>query len=115
MSKFIDAYHPKEAIIREHRSSTILSWFRNPILLLLWILLCIGLSISLWITTIQTRSATDRLDAAQQKVKAEEQRGFTLIQKLNEADSNYAKEKIIRDELGLQKPGETILQVPVQQ
>jgi hypothetical protein len=99
---FTQKYHSSE----EKQSLFGKKWF-----LAVWVLVCLGLSITLWQSVASLRANFDRASQAEKQVKHEEDVGLTLIEKLKEADTDFSKEKIIRDELGLQKPGEVILQV----
>lgn len=58
------------------------------------------------------RQSIDRQKQAQIRLKEEETRALDLIDKLNKADTSFAKEKIIRDELQMQRPDETLLEIP---
>ncbi|PWU23317.1 hypothetical protein C5B42_03475 [Candidatus Cerribacteria bacterium 'Amazon FNV 2010 28 9'] len=58
------------------------------------------------------RATLSRVTDAQQDVEIQEKTALDLIDKLQQADSPYMKEKIMRDELDLQKPGDTIIQLP---
>lgn len=84
----------------------------HPITIAIWIVVCLGLSFSLWQSVATMNQSQQRLADEQQKIKNEEQKGLELIDKLNKADTPYAKEKIIRDELDMQRPGETVIQLP---
>jgi cell division protein FtsB len=58
------------------------------------------------------RLSLTREQQAKARLAQEEKEALELIDKLNKADTPFAKEKIIRDELQMQKPNETILQIP---
>jgi cell division protein FtsB len=60
----------------------------------------------------QMRQNLSREQQAKEKLSREEKRALELIERLNKADTPFAKEKIIRDELQMQRPGETVLQIP---
>lgn len=91
------------------------SWKRvlfHPFVLSLWVIGCLALSFTLLRSMIQIHTNLGLLPQAKQRVQQQEQQGLQLVRQLQEADSPLSQEKIIRDELGLQKPGETVLQLP---
>jgi cell division protein FtsB len=94
--------------------SSLSRYLSHPISLVLWIGVCVLISASLWNSIRQMEQSKHREDDVNAKIKLEETKGLELIDQLEKADTSYAQEKIIRDQLGLQKPGETILQIPKQ-
>lgn len=84
---------------------------RNPLILVLFVCLSIAYSFSLYTTT--KKSAGSQVTSAQlgaelQSIQAE---NTQLETELQQANTPFAQEKILRDELLLQKPGEIVLQV----
>ncbi len=58
------------------------------------------------------RASLTREQQSKSRLEEEEKKALELIDKLNKADTPFAKEKIIRDELQMQKPNETVIQIP---
>ncbi len=58
------------------------------------------------------RLSLTREQQAKARLAQEEKKALELIEKLNTADTPFAKEKIIRDELQMQKPSETVILIP---
>lgn len=87
-------------------------WVFHPLFLFIWILVC-GFFSWGFLSSIQAmKESMNREKQAQSRLKEEEKRALELIDKLNKADTPLAKEKIIRDELQMQRPGETIIEIP---
>jgi hypothetical protein len=102
--------HPRRHV--PLKSSPFRDIILHPITIAIWIVLCTGLSAILWRSMQQMNLSAQRIQDAQKHVQQEEQKGLELIDKLNTADTPYAKEKIIRDELNLQRPEEKVIQMP---
>lgn len=84
----------------------------NPIIILLWAIGCSFAGISLLRSAFTTNSAFEQRTRLEKEVELEMEQTKQLEQQLKEADTPLFKERIIREELGLQKPGETVLQLP---
>jgi cell division protein FtsB len=84
----------------------------SPIGLVFWISFCLFLSYGLWNSVLAMRQSITRQQEAKQRLAQEEKKTLELMEKLDKADTSFAKEKIIRDELQMQKPNEIIIQVP---
>lgn len=80
--------------------------------LILWGLVCLFISIGLLKSVASMRLSLTREQQAKARLALEEKKALELIDKLNKADTPFAKEKIIRDELQMQKPDEMVLQIP---
>lgn len=87
-------------------------WYTHPLFLIFWAVACVGLGIQLLTSALQARSVLSTREKAKQELQTAEREGFQLIEQVEHSSSSYAQEKIIRDELNLQKPGEIILQLP---
>lgn len=74
--------------------------------------MCIFVGISLIRSGLQARRAFEARRQAEASVHEKEVKGLELMEQLKEANTPFATEKIIRDELNLQLPGEVILQLP---
>ncbi len=88
------------------------SFFTQPAVLVLWAILCLIIGISLLHSGFMSRGILSKKAEAQKKLEEEEKKSLEMSQELEKATSDFAKEKIIREELRMQKPGETILQLP---
>ena len=82
------------------------------VFLVAWVTLCLGLSLILFSSVFRMYQSQQLLTKAQKRLETEEAKALELIQKLEEVDTPFFQEKIIRDELELQRPGETIIQLP---
>lgn len=92
-------------------SSIIVAVLHSPLVIIFWWIFCISASVLLVRSGIAALSRLEVRTQAEAALKEEEARGLELMQKLEEAKTDFAKERIIRDELGLQKPGEEVLQI----
>lgn len=88
------------------------SWVHHPAVLTAWVILCILVGGSLIRSGLQARTAFEAKRKAEANVQEKEKKGLELMEQLKEANTSFATEKIIRDELNLQLPGEVILQLP---
>lgn len=81
-------------------------------LYIIWVIggiyICLVLGQSLW----QLVRAGDRVSEAKNELASLQQRGQKLSDRLSQVQSPDFVEKEARDELGMQKPGETVLIVP---
>ncbi len=84
----------------------------HPIGLVVATGLVVLLWVSLWANTREIKQSQDFILTLQNKVEKEKTEVFQLEEKLSQAESDYQKERIIRDELLMQKPGEYVIQVP---
>lgn len=104
------------APIRRHQTSSTHHLIKKnlfgPFGLVIWVSFCLFVSIGLWQSVSAMRQSLTREQQAKNRLKEEEKRTLELIEKLNKADTPFAKEKIIRDELQMQKPDETVIQIP---
>lgn len=80
--------------------------------LILWICGCILLGVQLIRSALTTKNAFFAKSQAEERLKKEEETGFSLMEQLRNAQSPLEKEKRIRDQLNMQKPGEIILSIP---
>ncbi len=80
--------------------------------LILWICVCILLGVQLIRSALTTKNAFFAKSQAEERLKKEEETGFSLMEQLRNAQSPLEKEKRIRDQLNMQKPGEIILSIP---
>ncbi|MBP9700292.1 hypothetical protein KBD71_03345 [Candidatus Woesebacteria bacterium] len=107
-------------VLHRRRSSSVsyqptsVGWQRfltHPLIIGVWTLACLFFGIGLIRSGLSVRQVVERKTQAEEQLSTEESRGMQLIQDLEESNSSYAKEKIIREELRMQLPGETILQL----
>ncbi len=87
-------------------------WFQHPLFIAGWIGVCFLVGLSLIRSGLQARNAFVAKQQAEANLHEKEEKGLQLMEQLKEANTPYAQEKIIRDELNLQLPGEVILQLP---
>lgn len=57
----------------------------------------------------KVRSGFERIDESVNRLKLEEEKNRELKEKMRQVDSDYFKEKIMRDKLNLQKNGEIVV------
>lgn len=107
-------FHPRNLRKKHEKSSSswIVSLLFSPLGLFFWIIFCTILSVGLWNSFQNMKHGLVRYEQAQEKLRQTEQKTLKIIEKLNTAQTDFAKEKIARDELQMQKPGETIYVVP---
>lgn len=87
------------------------SFREHPLFLLLWVVI---MSVVAWKLIQSARdiwSNASRTQLIQEKLTKEEQKNLELMKRLEEADTPFAKEKMIRDELNMQRPGDTTLHI----
>lgn len=95
-----------------HNSSLLTTFFSNPFFLTLWVVGCILVGIRLIHSGLETNQAFSAKRQAEDRLAQEEKKGLELFKKLENSESSLEKEKRIRDELNMQKPGEIILSIP---
>lgn len=83
----------------------------SPLFLVFWLIITTAISFSLLKSLIDILGANERLSELQTKNSVIEKNIAKLEISIKNAETPFAKEKIIREELGLQLPGETIVQV----
>jgi cell division protein FtsB len=84
----------------------------NPITLVAITAFSLVFSLSLYNSAKKTRESAQQLNVLEQNITTMEEQLKTLEQTAQEAQQPFTKEKIIRDELLMQKPGEYIVQIP---
>lgn len=77
-----------------------------------WAVFCILVGISLIRSSLQVKDAFSARDKAKEALRVEEEKNQQLKQQLQEADDPLSQEKMIRDQLNMQKPGENVLLLP---
>jgi hypothetical protein len=75
-------------------------------------ILVVGLWVSFLMTTHEIRQSHTLVLGLKSKVEAQKKELGSLEEKLKNAQTPYAQESVIRNELLLQKPGEYIVQLP---
>ncbi|HZZ98615.1 MAG TPA: septum formation initiator family protein [Candidatus Saccharimonadia bacterium] len=83
----------------------------SPAFLLFWVVAIGAISVSLIRSLLGARTAQARFIELQARNAALEKTIAQLQVKITDAQTPFAKEKIIRDELGLQLPGETVVEM----
>jgi|GEM_PF-1049476 len=95
---------PVRTSVKKRKSDQLLGWF----ILLFGGYLVIVLSKGLW----EIKQAYKRLDEAEMVLKAEEVKQTNLTYEIVEATSPAYIEKVAREELGMQRLGETLVILP---
>lgn len=88
------------------------SIFFHPFLLLITILLTLIISVSLIKSIIALREKRKILQEKQSEIRQLEQENRDIQQEIEKRNSDFYKEQVIRDELNMQKEGETVIQLP---
>ncbi len=86
--------------------------FYYPITIIFITLICIIFLFSLRTTIHDIRSSTETIEVLDQENKQLASEIFELEDKVSYAQSEFAKEKMARNEMLLQRPGEHIVQLP---
>lgn len=84
----------------------------HPVTILVFTVFILAGILSLQRTTREIRSSTETIQNLDQEINQIEGQVADLEAELEHASSEFAKEKIIRDELLMQKPGEFVIQMP---
>lgn len=84
----------------------------QPLVVAIITLVTIVLCISLYISTFQLRGSSQRVAILKTEVEKQHTLTENLAAKFQVAQTPYAQEVIIRDQLLMQKPGEYVVQVP---
>lgn len=87
-------------------------WFLHPLVIALLTFAGLVFSYSLIANLQRTRNSTEHLAVLEQEIAEMASEVSGLENQLENAQSTEAQEKIIRDELLMQKPGETLVQLP---
>lgn len=93
-------------------NSSVGNLLRHPLLVVAWILFCLITGVQLIRSGLRTRGVLEKKQDAQDALNKEEQKALKLIQELERTSGKEYQERIIREELRMQKPGEVILQIP---
>ena len=83
----------------------------SRVFLLIWLVVCVLASLSLGNHLADVSRAEKRLHLTEEKATALEKENAEKKLKIEEAQSPFEREKMIREQLGMQKPGETVVQV----
>ncbi len=89
-----------------------LKLLRSPLVMLLSLVATCILLWSLWGTVKRSRSSAEQVGLLEQELHQMASEVSRLEQKVSVASSAAAQEKIIRNELLMQKPGEYVVQLP---
>jgi len=87
----------------------------HPIVIFLISLASLLLVFSLYQNAKEITNSTADLKEVELEVDQKQQKIDNLENQLNQAQTNFTKEKIIRDELLMQKEGELVIQIPEDQ
>lgn len=83
----------------------------SPIFVAVWCIICVAISVSLLQHLKSISKATSRLAMMESQTQELEKKNEELQQKIEDARSPFNRERMIRDQLGMQKPGEVIVQI----
>jgi cell division protein FtsB len=86
----------------------------KPLIILIATIITLLFIISLRKTASKSLVSQHNIELLEQKLQAVNQQIITEQKDLETTSSEFAKEKVMRDELLLQKPGEYILQIPLE-
>ncbi len=89
-----------------------LRWFYHPIALILLTLIGVLFSASLFSSLKKTRTSTEQVAVLEQEIEQMTSNVSDLEEQVAQAQTPEAQEKIIRDELLMQKEGEILVQLP---
>jgi hypothetical protein len=84
----------------------------SPLAILLSTVITILLCVSLYLNSHELAHSTTKITDLQAEVTTQNNTLEKLKSNLEDAKGDLAKEKIIRDQLLMQKPGEYVVQVP---
>ena len=83
------------------------SWIRLAFLVLIWLLIW-----SLFNDFSKVRKGVLRVDESQNRLTQVKEENLELKRKMMAVQTEYYKEKLMRDKLNLQLPGETVVVLP---
>lgn len=83
----------------------------SRVFLLIWLVLCAMVSLSLGKHLADVSKAEKRLQVTEEKAVAIEKENAEKKVQIENAQSPFEREKMIREQLGMQKPGEIVVQV----
>jgi len=86
--------------------------FSHPVAIIGYTIFCLIFFISLQATSQKTKTSSESLEVLDQEISRITQDVTHLQQQVAVAKSPTAQEKIIRNELLMQKPGEFVVQLP---
>lgn len=96
-----------QEVIRKPNGEQNSPWKRLILLVICWVAI-----FSLARDLAHVQRGFDRVGVADKRLAKEEAENVDLRAKLNEAQTDYYREKLMREKLNLQKPGETVVVVP---
>lgn len=88
------------------------TFFEHPLMILLMTLVAGIFMVSLYISSKDGKSGAQIVQILEESVERQKKRVEALEQQAQLANDPFIQEKIQRDELLLQKPGEIVLQLP---
>lgn len=89
-----------------------MNWLRHPLALLAFTLFSGLFSLSLYSSWRKNQASGGQVATLEQQVTQMTQELTALEKQLDIASSSASQEKIIRDQLLMQKPGERVMQIP---
>lgn len=83
----------------------------HPLVVIVFTIVSIVITFSLYSNAKEINSSTSTIKVLEDQVDVEKEKVDNLKIKLEQASQDFTQEKIVRDELLLQKPGEYIVQI----
>ncbi len=83
----------------------------SPLFVAVWIIICAVVSFSLLQHVKSISNATSRLALMEKQTQELEKKNESIRAQIEDARSPFIREKMIRDQLGMQKPGEVVVQI----
>ncbi|MBI5151489.1 MAG: septum formation initiator family protein [Candidatus Pacebacteria bacterium] len=83
----------------------------SPIYIGLWIILCTAVSVSLIKHLYDISQVYRRVQTIEEKNEVVQRENAEKKKKIDESKTPFVREQMIRDELGMQKPNEKIVQI----
>lgn len=84
----------------------------TSLFVLIWVFFCLVVGIRLLYASRTPQKTLETARSAQELLQTEKEKQRALLDEREKANTPFTQEKIIRDQLLLQKPGEIILVVP---
>lgn len=85
---------------------------KSRVFLIIWIIISVFILIALAQNIIHAKQSDKRLRELEERNREKQEQVILLEKKYEKINDPYEKERIIREELNMQKPGEVILGIP---
>ncbi len=87
-------------------------FLKKRVFLIIWIIVSIFIIVALLQNIIHAKESSKRLRELEERNRVKQEQVAILEKKYEKINDPYEKERIIREELNMQKPGEVILGIP---